>query len=58
MVCYLPFKLSVIEDGLTAEKGGAIKNVYCGIGTPFTLHLLMMSLHDIYKKISCYNEFY
>ena len=45
MVWYLPLKLSLIEDGLTAENGLTIKKINCGIGTSFTLHLLVINLH-------------
>ena len=56
MVWHLALKLSVTEDGLTAETGLRIEKNYCGIGTSFTLHLIMMNFHyiDEKKMISCF----
>ena len=42
-------ELSVTEDGLTAETGLTI-NIFCGIDTSITLHL-MMNFHFVEKKI-------
>ena len=39
--------LVVTEDGLTAKTGLAITEFHCGIGTSFTLHLLIMNFHYI-----------
>ena len=39
---YLPLKLSVTEDGITYYTSQTIKKFSCGIGSSFTLHLIMM----------------
>ena len=55
MVWYLPLKLSVAEDGLTAETGLIIKKNVCGIGPYFhpTCHLLnKLKILKIVKSIT------
>ena len=44
---YHPLKLSVTDDGLTAETGLTIKKFYFGIGSSVTLHAL---INQIGKK--------